>query len=531
MLHTFLFRFHRDAGLNGSEISVKYIFIILAFVFMNRTWRLRHSRFSDFDKYSGKIDEVNSRLKDPDAGHSLNDPKLEKFGYVIPASEKKEIYFKRGTAAIEYLSLRINAADIENAMRKSLLYISFDNSSIPQVQVPVGDFFGTAPGLNPYKSLPFTVLPDSTMICRFEMPFKQSVKIEIENHSGEKIKIQGTVLAKERKWEEGRTMQFRARWKTDHGITTSTFDSGNDNLQDIVYLMASGEGRVVGAAAYIYNPSRATTSWGNWWGEGDEKIFVDQDKFPSFYGTGSEDYFNYSWSSTRIFSYPYCGQPRNDGPGNRGYVSNYRWHISDDILFHDKIAFYMELGHHGVVNDFSYGRIVYFYALPGVVDDFRKISLPDIASLPYLNWEPLAYLGSAGFRFIQAEDLIPESSSVKKEKGNLWAGGSILMWKPLIQNEKIRFNIRSAKAVEKTRIVLTLCHNPLGGTIAVSLNGKPVSFEGNKNINLHEPFKTDLVNHFSENIGFKAGNNDVTIESLDAKGKKNGIDFIWLQEP
>ena len=66
--------------------------------------------------------------------------------------------------------------------------------------------------------------------------------------------------------------------------------------------------------------------------------------FPSFFGTGSEDYFNYSWSSARIFSYPYCGQPRNDGPGNRGYVSNYSWHISDDIPFTDKIAFYMELG-------------------------------------------------------------------------------------------------------------------------------------------------------------------------------------------
>ena len=104
--------------------------------------------------------------------------------------------------------------------------------------------------------------------------------------------------------------------------------------------------------------------------------------------------------------YPYCGQPRNDGPGNRGYVSNYRWHISDDIPFSDKIAFYMELGHHGTVPDFSYGRIVYFYALPGVLDDYRKISVPDIRYLPYLKWDPIAYLGSAGFRYIQAEKLI-----------------------------------------------------------------------------------------------------------------------------
>ena len=35
--------------------------------------------------------------------------------------------------------------------------IFFDDSSIPQVEAPVGDFFGSAPGLNPYESLPFTV--------------------------------------------------------------------------------------------------------------------------------------------------------------------------------------------------------------------------------------------------------------------------------------------------------------------------------------------------------------------------------------
>jgi len=44
------------------------------------------------------------------------------------------------------------------------------------------------------------------------------------------------------------------------------------------------------------------------WGEGDEKVFVDDDRVPSIFGTGSEDYFNYSWSSPDIFAFPYCGQ-------------------------------------------------------------------------------------------------------------------------------------------------------------------------------------------------------------------------------
>ena len=67
-----------------------------------------------------------------------------------------EIFYYEGEKAeLEYLSLRISAADIESALRKSVLTIFFDDSSIPQAEAPVGDFFGSAPGLNPYSSLPF----------------------------------------------------------------------------------------------------------------------------------------------------------------------------------------------------------------------------------------------------------------------------------------------------------------------------------------------------------------------------------------
>lgn len=34
-----------------------------------------------------------------------------------------------------------------------------------------------------------------------------------------------------------------------------------------------------------------------WWGEGDEKLFVDGEKFPSTFGTGSEDYVGYAWAA------------------------------------------------------------------------------------------------------------------------------------------------------------------------------------------------------------------------------------------
>jgi len=489
-------------------------------------------RISDFDKYAAKIEEISHLMKNPDEGNEAGMIQVEIPATDLPAFSKKEIFYATGTKAIEYFSVRINADNIENALRKCLLTIRFDDSSVPQIQTPVGDFFGSAPGVNPFSSVPFSVNADGTMICRFIMPFRRSAKIEIENNSAEKIGIKGAIMTNDFKWEEGKSMHFRARWKIDNGLTASWFDPKSNNVPDIVYLMASGEGRVVGTAAYLYNPSNATTSWGNWWGEGDEKIFVDQDTFPSFFGTGSEDYFNYSWSSSRIFSYPYCGQPRNDGPGNRGYISNFRWHISDDILFRDKIAFYMELGHHGVVPGFSYGRIVYYYALPGAIDDYKKISVPDIADITYRPWSPVAYLGSAGYSYIQAEKLISESPSVITEQGKLWSGSSIIMWKPLKQGEKIKFNVSSGADIENTTIGVTLSHNPQGGTVAFAINGKHVKFDAQETVSTFEPFQTILANHFSEPVGLKEGLNEVLIESMDAShDKKIGIDFVWLKVP
>lgn len=493
--------------------------------------KVQSFRISDFLKYSQKIKEVNAALKDPEWSDTLKAKSMQLSEIRIAPDSSVELFRLSGSKAVDYFSVRLVADEIENALRKSVLTIYFDDSSIPQVEAPLGDFFGAAPGLNPYRSLAFSVHADGTMICRFIMPFNHLARVEIKNNSTENIKIDGKISTLDYHWENGKSMYFRARWKINHGLTASYFGAEDNSVPDILYLMAMGHGRVVGTAAYLYNPSSAVTSWGNWWGEGDEKIYIDQDTFPSFFGTGSEDYFNYSWSSPAIFSYPYCGQPRNDGPGNHGYVSNFRWHILDDILFQDKLAFFMELGHHGIVPGFSYGRIVYFYALPGLIDDYQKISLNDIVEIPYNTWEPVAYLGSAGYKFIQAENLLAVRSNCRVEEGKMWAGGKILMWTPAKKKERIIFRIMSDKDLEKTSIGLTLVHSPDGGTISVFLNGKILKYGDKETINLSGPDHQILDNHFSDPVHLLKGINELIIESeTEGYGKKAGVDFIWFKE-
>jgi hypothetical protein len=481
----------------------------------------------NFNRYIKKFEEINHILADPANLNPINHTLLQRIDTVIEPDDSKYIYELTGPGAIEFFQIKIAALYLENALRQTLLTIRFDDAPVPQVQSPLGDFFGAAPGLNPFQSVPFSVETDSTLICRFIMPFKKSARIEIKNLSTEKIHLKAQLKPSAYDWNEGESMHFQARWSSSNNLTAFHTDA---RTVDIPYLKARGSGRMVGAAAYLYNPSPVSTSWGNWWGEGDEKIFVDHDTFPAFFGTGSEDYFNYSWSSSEIFSWPYCGQPRNDGPGNRGYVSNFRWHIADDIPFAESLRFFMELRHHGMVPGFIYSRIIYYYALPGISDDYAEPGPDDLGEIRYSPWSPAAYLGCEGYDFIQAEKLAVQTKNLILEPGKLWADENILTWQPTIPAEKLTITIRSKRNRDKTPIGFTVAHSPDGGTIRCSLNGKPIRIGSEEQLSLSMPHSTVLSNHFTERVDLKTGNNELVFELINADGKrKMQIDYVWLK--
>ena len=199
----------------------------------------------------------------------------------------------------------------------------------------------------------------------------------------------------------------------------------------------------------MLNPTDVPTPAGGWWGEGDEKIFVDDDVRPSTFGTGSEDYYNYAWSTPDIWGYAYAGQPRNDGPGNRGFVTNHRWHIIDSLPFHERIAFYMELKSHKRTPGYSYARLAYHYALPGAVDDHVTITDEDVRPLDLApNWEPEAYWGAANSIFHEPETLLEGDmpGTVELREGNLYSRGRLFVWKPKRAGETISFIIPITEA-------------------------------------------------------------------------------------
>jgi hypothetical protein len=415
------------------------------------------------------------------------------------------------------------------ALRQTVLEIAFDEYPWAQVQSPVGDFFGAAPGVNPYVSVPFTVRPDGTMVCRYVMPFERSCVVKLRNEGGQPVSVRGSVLPQPYAWD-GESMHFRARWRVDHDLIAS-----NQDVQDLPYVLADGKGVYVGTGAYLMNPAVVPTPYGNWWGEGDEKVFVDDDTVPSLFGTGSEDYFNYSWSSPDIFIFPYCGQPRNDGPGNRGFVTNYRWHVLDPIPFRDNLRFYMELFHHERTPGLSYARIGYHYAQPGVTDDFLPIKPADLRE-PQLPeaWQPVALKGAANSVFFATEDVLTRAEATRLDEGRLWAGGRLLVWTPKQKGVRVEFKIPIESAGKK-QINVAMAMTPQSGAVSFLLDGKPLPL-GNRSesADLYRPYRTLLRRVALMPGELTAGDHTLTIELRDkSDGVSNaeiGIDFIWVQK-
>ncbi len=258
---------------------------------------------------------------------------------------------------------KVSATNIEEALRKCILEITFDDNEKPFVNAPLGDFFGTAPGLNKFKSLPLGVLDDGAMYSHWVMPFKNNFSLKITNLSDNRMTINGNIIYSKEEWTPN-TRYFHANWSSFYNQPTRPFF-------DWTILKCYGKGAFVGTMMQIYNPVH------KWWGEGDEKIFVDGEYFPGVFGTGSEDYFGYAWGDQSVFSRAFHNQPRVDGPDFFGNTCNSRFQIIDNIPFNKSLKFDMEVWTH-TSTTVSMASTVYWYAEPGSEDDFPEIDIDEL---------------------------------------------------------------------------------------------------------------------------------------------------------
>jgi hypothetical protein len=272
----------------------------------------------------------------------------------------------QGPKAFTRFVLRVTANNRDAALRGLVAKIAFDGE--PCVEAPLGDLSGSAPGINAYESLPLGMTKAGDMYCHWLMPFKESAVVELVNHSKEAVSIKGEFVMKDYQWTD-RSMHFHAKWRGEFDVPTRP-------MQDWNYLTAKGKGVFAGVAFAIDNPVK------DWWGEGDEKIYVDGETFPSHFGTGTEDYYGYAWCWPGLFTHAYHSQSRCDGPGNYGRTSVNRFHILDRIPFTTDFKFDMELWHWNAKCKVNMAVTTYWYARPGATDGFKPIRAEDAVVKP-----------------------------------------------------------------------------------------------------------------------------------------------------
>jgi Protein of unknown function (DUF2961) len=277
------------------------------------------------------------------------------------------------TIANEHMD-RTPAAEEPDFLRKILLKMYWDGEEEPSVLVPVGDFFGVghARATN-FVSSPLQMSPKDgkSLNSFFHMPFASGARIEaVSELEREKIFFYYYVDYEEFEELEEGLGRFHAQWRRENpcdGVeegnqSNEEFEFGGENASgegNYAILEAEGRGHYVGCVLNVHN-LRETNRW-NWYGEGDDMIFIDGEAWPpSLHGTGTEDYFNTAWCPQQEYSAPYHGITLGGADNWSGQVSLYRFHVEDPITFERSIRVTIEHGHANKRSD-DYSSVAYWY--------------------------------------------------------------------------------------------------------------------------------------------------------------------------
>lgn len=319
--------------------------------------------------------------------------------YTLRPGNKLEICDIKGAGCIRHIWMTMasfDEAQEEYLPRKVIIRMYWDGEESPSVEAPIGDFFGLGHGITKnFSSACLMMSPEDgkSFNCYFPMPFSSGARIEVEGQIEKDAKFYFYIDYEEYDSLPDDELRFHAKWErqcpTD-GVSHKDMDNayyefgGKNTTGDgnYVILDAEGKGHYVGCNFNVHN-LRLTREW-NWYGEGDDMIFIDGEKWPpSLHGTGTEDYFNTAWCPQQEVCTPYHGIILGGGPNWSGKISTYRYHILDPILFDKSIRVTVEHGHNNHRSD-DISSTAYWYQrephriFTPILPVKARLPLPDI---------------------------------------------------------------------------------------------------------------------------------------------------------
>ncbi|MBQ9468854.1 MAG: DUF2961 domain-containing protein, partial [Clostridia bacterium] len=433
-----------------------------------------------------------------------------------------------GAGAIDSILFRVDlpdekyAIDTVNLLKSIKLKIYFDGMQDASVDAPLGDFFGSAYGMTDVQTLLLGVRDDGTFYSYFYMPYLSEARIELSYIGEGTIDIQMAVSAVTADRTDNDIMYFCASFTNGSYEDTRWPDHG--------FLSATGEGRLVGLTLHSSKFSDETDpgsgAGSHWWGEGDEKFFVDGEEFPSWFGTGTEDFFGYAWCDSNLFSRAYHAQSYCFGGAySKGNRSLTRLLVTDSIPFYDSFGGYLEKYYS---DDYvTYGYTAYYYLAPGSTASFEEV--PNERLLTYFTADPgsgisnlvegeyLRFIGSDSTTISQAPQLMDYF-----EKEN-WSGYKQLFIKGLGIGQYAEYTL-PAISDGRYMILASFTTAPDYGKLRVSVNGTELGEE-------IDCYTASVLVEYLTEIGeatLTAGNSNTIRFTVTGKNASSGDYYIGL---
>src|SRR5579863_6000800 len=238
-----------------------------------------------------------------------------------------EIFDSPGPGVITHIWFTI-AAESSNHLKEIVIRAYWDGNSKPSIEVPVGDFFGLNLGQYfVYQSAFLNCSSIKALNCYFAMPFRKSARLTATNESQRKVgAFYSNIDYQLVPSLPDDALYFHAQYRqATPNVAHTESDKNLDGKYNYVYVETRGRGHLMGVTlGVLQNTDR-------WMGEGDDMIFIDDERNPAITGTGSEDYFNGAWDfggrdGAIPFAHLYNGAPLMIAPERAGgRYCLYRW--------------------------------------------------------------------------------------------------------------------------------------------------------------------------------------------------------------
>ncbi len=308
--------------------------------------------------------------------------------FQIKAGETQELFSSAGPGVITHIWFTISAQGAMH-LKELVLRAYWDGAAKPSIEVPVGDFFGLNLGqYQIFESAYIACSPGKSLNCYFAMPFRRSARFTVTNEGKQDVgAFYSNIDYQLVPSLPADAMYFHSQYRQSAPNVANTAPNPKlnpDGKDNYVYVEARGRGHLMGVTLGVLQNADG------WMGEGDDMIFVDDEKKPVINGTGTEDYFLGSWDfggrdASIPFSHHFYGAPLIVNPERAGgRYCCYRWHGDNPVTFTRYLKHTMEHGHANDRADNFYSAAFWyqsepftdFPALPPVADRTPRLHIP-----------------------------------------------------------------------------------------------------------------------------------------------------------